>query len=163
MLDDVDIRVDFFESVLRAVNFGFADGTLAMHNLPLQVGHVHGVKIHKPNRADARRRQVHRQRCAEATGADAQHFGGFQPLLPFHRHFRHNQMPRITQHFVVRQRLGIRVACQVERRRSAGPDGVQTARNARHDGQHVAVLNRRRTALQVPAVFVVDVDIDKRA
>ena len=94
-------------------------------------------------RADARRREVHGQRRAQAAGADTQDFGGFEPLLAFHRHFGHDQMPRVAQHFVIGQLFQIRVLGQVKRRRAARADGIQAAGDARHDGQRVAVLDGR--------------------
>ena len=60
----------------------------AVQDLALQVAEVDGVEVDDADGADAGRGQVHRHRRAEPAGADAQHLGGLQLLLPLHPDFR---------------------------------------------------------------------------
>ena len=57
-----------------------------------------------PMRADAGRGQIQRGGRAEAAGADAQHAARLQLQLPFDADLRHDEMPAVALHFVVRQR-----------------------------------------------------------
>ena len=57
-------------------------------------------KSTRPMPADAGRGQVQAQRRTEPAGADQQHAGGLEPLLPVHADFGHDQVPAVAGDFV---------------------------------------------------------------
>jgi len=59
-----------------------------------------------PEGADAGRGQVQQRRAAETAGADHQHLGVLQPLLPGHPDLGDDQVPRVPPHLVNRQLVG---------------------------------------------------------
>ncbi len=77
-------------------------------DLPLQVGVVHYVEIHDAERAHSGRAQVQRQRRAQSSGANAQHFGVLDLELPFHADLGHDEVARVAQDFFVVQRCRLR-------------------------------------------------------
>ena len=83
-----------------------------------------------PSVPDARRRQVHQRGRAQAAGADAQHLGVLQPLLPGHAHVGDDQVARVTADLVDGQ-LGGRLDQRWQRHGSspetAGPGSVHPA------------------------------------
>ncbi len=82
----------FFGGVdLLAANvFGGVD------DLALQVRGVDDVEVDQPKRADAGRGEIERERRAEAAGADAEHAGGLQFLLPLRADLGQNQVARVA-------------------------------------------------------------------
>ena len=68
----------------RALGLRPADVGLPVDDLALQVGLVDGVELDDAERADTGRGEVHQHRRAEAAGADGEHLGVLQPLLPVH-------------------------------------------------------------------------------
>ena len=77
-----------------------------MDDLALQVGLVDGVELDDAERADARRGEVHQRRRAEAAGADAEHLGVLQPLLPGHPDVRDDQVAAVAADLVDGQLSG---------------------------------------------------------
>ena len=77
-----------------------------MNDLALQIGIVHYIEVHQGQRSYAGRAQIKRQRRAQPTRADAQYSRRLQLELPFHADFRHDQVARVAQDFVVRKRRG---------------------------------------------------------
>ena len=74
-----------------------------------------------PMRADARRGQVHRQRRAQPAGADAEHARRLELLLPFHAHFRQDQVPAVALDLVgVQRHSAARLGRRRCRRRPTG-------------------------------------------
>ncbi len=57
--DDFDVRVDALDGFLGGFALGASDVVGAVHDLALQIGKIHGVKIDHANFADAGRGQVH--------------------------------------------------------------------------------------------------------
>jgi len=72
----------------------------------LQVRVIHNVEVDNPERANARRAKIKRQWGPEASRANAQHLRGFELKLPVHADFRHDQVARVAQDFVVVERDG---------------------------------------------------------
>ena len=72
-----------------------------MHHLALQVGHVDGVVVDDPERADPRGSQVQQYRRAEPPGAHAQHPRRQQPVLSFVPDLIEDQVASIAQELVL--------------------------------------------------------------
>jgi len=128
-----------------------ADVARVVENLSLQIAHVDDVEVDEAERADAGRREVERSRRSQSAGADAQHLRGFELSLARVPDLRHDQMPAVSPHLVVRERgrLGWR-----DRLRQAAGD-------RRHDAERVTRRYARVLALELPDVFVVHVDVDE--
>ena len=99
-----------FSSGLIALSFSSALVILGrptslgeVDDLALKVRDVDDVEIDQAERADARRGEVQRQRRPQAAGADAEHLGGLEPLLPLHGHLGHDQVPGVSLNFRWRQ------------------------------------------------------------
>ena len=92
---DVDQRVDLLDRVARALGLGPADVGLPVDDLALQVRLVDRVELDDAERADAGRGQVHEHRRAETAGADGEHLGVLQPLLPVHADVRDDQVAAV--------------------------------------------------------------------
>src|SRR5690606_38530314 len=75
----------------------------AVGNLPLEIGEINGVEVHNPDLPDAGGGEIHGDRGAQSTGADAQHAGGFNFLLARQTDFRQDQVTRVAPDFVVAQ------------------------------------------------------------
>ena len=105
-------------------------------------------------RADARGGQVQAERRAQAAGADQQHLGGLQLLLPFDADLGDDQVAAVAQDLVVRERrFGSGGAVdESSRRRSRAP-----AKSCRRPAVGRGVL------AQVADVFVVQIDVDEAA
>ena len=71
-----------------------------MDDLALQVGLVDLVELDDAERADAGRGQVEQRRAAEAAGADHEHLGVLQPLLPGHPDVGDDQVPAVAADLV---------------------------------------------------------------
>jgi hypothetical protein len=82
VLDDLHVRVDLEDRRLGRVDLVRADVRGAVDDLPLQVRRVDDVVVDQADGADAGRGEVERQRRPEPAGADEQHLGGLQALLP---------------------------------------------------------------------------------
>src|ERR1019366_946639 len=74
--------------------------------LPLQVRKVHHVEVHEAERADARRREVERERRAEAARSHAQHACGLQLLLPVEADLRHDEMTGVALELLAAELAG---------------------------------------------------------
>jgi hypothetical protein len=77
------VGVDLQDAVLGRFHLRLAHPGGAVDHLPLQVGHIHHIKIDNADPPHAGCRQVQQQGRAKAACADAQHFARFQPLLSF--------------------------------------------------------------------------------
>jgi hypothetical protein len=97
----VQERIDRLQFVGGGIELLAANVGGRVDDLALQVGVIDHVEVHNAERADARGRQVKRQRRTESARSDAQDFRGLQLLLPFHAHLGHDQMARVAQDFVV--------------------------------------------------------------
>ena len=97
MLHDVQDRVQRFELLRRGVKLRPPTSLVRVDDLPLQVARVHHVEVHQAQRADARRRQIERQRRTQPAGAHAQHLRRLQLLLALHAHFGQDQVARIAR------------------------------------------------------------------
>ena len=62
----------------------------------MEIRDVDRIEVDQPDRADPRRRQVHRRRGAESASADAQHAGGFQAPLTSDADLAEGQMAADT-------------------------------------------------------------------
>jgi hypothetical protein len=60
--DDADVRVDRAEPRRRRIDLLAADVGRAVEKLTVEVAFVDAVEVHEIERADARRRQIHRRR-----------------------------------------------------------------------------------------------------
>ena len=101
------------------------DVSRAVEHLPLQVAEVDGVEVDEAERADAGRREVERRRRSESAGADAEHLRRLELPLTLDADLRHDQVPAVAPHLVVRERRqGVRlrrVLTSGRRRRSGAP------------------------------------------
>ena len=79
--DDVDVRVEGGEGLLRRVDLAVADAVHVVEDLALEVGLVDHVHVDDAERADASGSQVQGSRRAEAAGAEQQDLGVEQLLL----------------------------------------------------------------------------------
>ena len=104
--DHVHVRVDLEHRVARRLGLRPADVALAVDDLALQVRLVDGVELDDAERADAGRGQVEQRGAAEAAGADAQHLGVLQPLLPDHPDLGDDDVPAVAADLVDGELLG---------------------------------------------------------
>ena len=150
------VRVVRVQRVDRRVDLRPAHVLGLVQQLPLQVREVDDVEVDEADRADAGEREVDRHRRAEPAGAHDQHLRVAQLALPDRSDLRHDDVPRVAHRLVGRERHarggGAAVAGAI--RRPAGQ---------RRDHRHlVTVAERRRGAVQVLDLAVVDVDVDVR-
>ena len=82
------------------LGLGLPDVGLAVDDLALQVRLVDVVELDDAERADPGRGQVEQRRAAEAAGADHQHLGVLQPLLPVHPDVGDDQVPGVAADLV---------------------------------------------------------------
>ena len=82
MQPHLDEWVDLADRVPRALRLGPADIRLAVDDLALQVGLVDHVELDDPDGAHPGGGQVQQRRRPQPAGADDQHAGVLQPLLP---------------------------------------------------------------------------------
>ncbi len=128
-----------------------ADVGVLVEDLPLQVADVDRVEVDDADLADAREREVHRDRRAETARADDQHARLHDLALTGWPDLRHDDVARVAFHLLAGKRA------------DAAPWFV--ARSAGHRGDHghlVAVLQRRLDAVQRRDLLLVDVDVDVR-
>ena len=71
-----------------------------MDHLALQVGLVDLVELRDAEGAHAGRGEVEQGRAAEAAGADDEHLGVLQPLLPGHADVGDDQVPAVAAYLV---------------------------------------------------------------
>ena len=81
MGDDVHVRVEQRQRLLRGVDLALADAVDVVEDLALQVRRVDDVHVDDAERADARGREVQRGGGAETAGAEEEHLGLEQLLL----------------------------------------------------------------------------------
>ena len=143
---DLHVGIDTGEPFLRGFELRPPDVSGGKEDLALQIRIIHDVEVYEADCADARRREVERERRAQASRADREHPCGLQLLLPLHAHLRHDQVARIAADLLVGER---------RLRRSTRDRG--------NDGQRVALRERRRVLQEVAHVLVVLVDIDEGA
>ncbi len=103
---NVDERIDGLQLVGGGVQLLASHVGGGVNDLALQVGVIHHVEVHDAERADARGSQIKRQRRTQSACADAEHLCRLQLQLPFHADFGHDQVPRVAQDLVVRERDG---------------------------------------------------------
>ncbi len=96
---DPDQRVQRRERGGEACHLGLADAVGPVRHLTLQIGQLDRVVVDEPDRADARRRQIQRQRAAEPAGADHQHAGRAQPRLSDAADLGQQDVPRVALDF----------------------------------------------------------------
>ena len=75
------MRIEPGDRIRSAVDLFSAQVTLAMQNLPLQVGERHDVVVSDADRANAGRREILDKRRTEPAGADDKHARSFQLQL----------------------------------------------------------------------------------
>src|SRR5204863_3322577 len=105
--------------------------------------------------------EIHRDRRAEAAGADAEHLRGLQPLLPFEADLRKNQVAAVALDFVFGEFRKLTVRLKADTTDVGG--ARRAAGDRRNDADGVSGLDRRLFLLQIPDVFVVNVDVDEAA
>ena len=71
-----------------------------MGDLPVQVGELDPVVVDDAERADAGRREIQRERRAEAAGADQQHPGLEQLGLADPADLRQHDVPGVAEHLL---------------------------------------------------------------
>ena len=100
MHHDVHQRVGLGERLLRGDRLGLADVALAVDDLALQVGLVDLVELGDAEGADTGGGEVEQGGAAETTGADDQHLGVLEPLLPGHPDVRDDQVAAVAADLV---------------------------------------------------------------
>ena len=106
--DDLHVRVDVLQTLSRGLELLSPDVLRAVQDLPLQVRRVHDVEVDEAKRADARRREVERERRAETAGPHAQHARGLQLLLPVEADLRHDEMAGVALELLAAELAGRR-------------------------------------------------------
>ncbi len=74
-----------------------------MQDLPLQVSEIDRVTVGQHQPADTRRSKVQRSRRTQASRTDNQDACGSKPLLAFDPDFVKQDVPAVTQQFLVVQ------------------------------------------------------------
>ncbi len=124
-----------------------------MDDLPLQVALVDDVEVDDPQRADAGGGQVEGRRRAQAAGADQQHAGLLQLLLPFQPDLRHDDVSGIAAHLLRRQLHGF-----------GSQQGRGSASDRRDDADLVPALHAGLLlTFKVANIVLVQVDVHKVA
>ncbi len=103
VLDHVDRgiqRGEFFFGGIELLTAHVAGG---VQDLALQIAGIDHIEIDQPQRANAGRGQVERQRRAQSARAHAQDARGLQLLLALHAHFRQDQVARVARELVARE------------------------------------------------------------
>src|SRR5438874_10491957 len=128
-----------------------------MENLPLQVAEVDDVEVDEADRADAGGREIHRNRRSKSAGANAEHLRRLELALPVDADLRHDQVPRVALHLVIRQRRKITVRLKPDTTGALVDLGRWSAAGDRRDDAHRVVRgDRRLLLLQIADVLVVD-------
>ncbi|MNT14077.1 hypothetical protein D3C72_1490690 [compost metagenome] len=79
---DPEPGVEGAQRLGRRVHLVLADAAIMVQHLALQVGELHPVEIHQGQLADSGHPQILGGGAAQATGADHQHLGLLERLLP---------------------------------------------------------------------------------
>jgi len=103
VFDNLNIGIQIEHSRGGAVQFGKPDRADAVNHLTLQIGEIHHIVIDQSNAPDASRRQIKRQRAAQAARANQQDAGCLEAALPFHADFGHNHMTAVAFDLIVGQ------------------------------------------------------------
>src|SRR6266849_6191362 len=98
---DLNVGIEIREARAGSFRFWLADVAGAKGHLALEIGVVHDIEVHQADVADARGGEIEPKRRAESTGADEQHFGGFELELTVHADFGHDQVAAVAQDFFV--------------------------------------------------------------
>ena len=80
---DAQISIEVAESLPRRVELPLADGGFAVEDLSLEIRFVDGVEVDETETSDARRREIQRDRAAQAADADDQRRSALELLLTF--------------------------------------------------------------------------------
>ena len=100
---DFHVRIDLVDRLLGRLGFRAAHIARAVNDLPLKVREIHRVEIDEADFANARRREIHRNRRTQPARTDAQHARRADFFLPGHAHFREDEVARVAADFVVVQ------------------------------------------------------------
>ena len=100
----VHVGVERLDRLLGRLHLRNADALVVVDHLALQVGQVDLVVVDDAERADARRGQIQGGRGAEPAGADQQHLGLEQLLLPLEADLRNQQVARVALALLGRER-----------------------------------------------------------
>ena len=95
--DHLHVRVDIVDAVRCGLDLRAADVLVAVQELALQVGDVHGVEIDDAQRAHAGCGQVHRRGAAQPAGADEEHLALQQLDLAGLAHFLEQGVAAVAQ------------------------------------------------------------------
>ena len=147
---------------LAGLRLGLADVADAVDDLALQVGLVDLVELGDAERADAGRGQVEQRRAAEAAGADDEHLGVLQPLLPGHPDVGDDQVAAVAAYLVDgelggrldqrRERHGVLLDWdRVDVRLAQQPPTTSHVPRAPHAGLAPGPAMRTRPGTAVPA------------
>src|SRR5690606_7134202 len=101
-----DVGVEREDPLARDLRLRPPDVARAVEHLALEVRGVDHVEVDDPERADARRRQVLRERTAEPPGADQQHARGEQRLLRLGAELGQREMALVALVLVRAERRG---------------------------------------------------------
>ena len=85
------------------VDLGLVDVGLSVDDLALQVGLVDDVVVDDAERADAGGGEVEQRGAAESAGADHEHLGVLEALLPGHADVGNDQVTAVATYLVDRQ------------------------------------------------------------
>ena len=96
VLDELEIGVEVLEPPGGGFDLGLADVFDAEEDLALEVAGADDIDVGQADRADARRGQVQADRATQPAGADAEHLGVEQFLLPFDADFRQDQVALVA-------------------------------------------------------------------
>ena len=97
---DYGVRVVRFEGRDCGLDLGSADVVVVVKYLPLQVGHVHSVKIDDADGSDSGKCQIDSDRRSKTTGAHNKHFGVQQFALADAANLRHYYVSAISPHLI---------------------------------------------------------------
>ena len=98
---DTNARIDCEHGPLRRMRLVAADGVIAVNNLPLQIGKVHGIAIGNRNAPDAGGGQVHQCRRAQTTRTDNQRMRVQQGLLRLGAKLIEQNVPAVAQEVLI--------------------------------------------------------------
>jgi len=82
----------------------------AMDDLSLKISEIHYIEIHYPTRGPNSNARSRYRASGDASNPPApihNTFAALQLELTLHANLRHDQVPRITQYFLVRKRYGL--------------------------------------------------------
>ena len=103
---DVDVGVGLGDRLLGRLRLRLADVGLPVDDLALQVGLVDLVELGDAEGADAGRGQVEQRGAAQAAGADDEHLGVLEPLLPGHPDVGDDQVAAVAAYLVDGELVG---------------------------------------------------------